>query len=48
MMNISKPPLVIPGPPGTRKWAQVSPADCKHHYASRGMILEAVGKVNPG
>jgi hypothetical protein len=47
MMNVDQPPLTIPGEPGPSKWIQVTRADCKHHYASRVMILEAAGKVAP-
>ena len=41
-------PPVLLEPPGARNWVQISPADCKHHYASRGMILEAAKRVTPG
>jgi hypothetical protein len=48
MTNTYQPLLTIHGTPGPRKWVQVSPADCKHHYASGGMILEAASRVNAG
>jgi SAM-dependent methyltransferase len=48
MSDVPDPPPIAVAPAGPRRWVRLAPIPCPHRQASRGMILQAAGRVRPG